>query len=110
MPPPDLNIIVCVDPRRCLQQYIHGRNGEQLLADLQQFARQEGMEDRVQVTPCRCIFGCTYGPRVDVARRWAGEKRLYGSVQGKAAISRRGAVEFSEIPPDLLDLIRQNLP
>jgi hypothetical protein len=109
MPPPDLNIIVCVDSRRCLHRYINGRNGEQLLEDLQMLAQQKGLEDRVQVTPCHCIFGCTYGPRIDVARRWSGEKLLYGSASGPAVISRRGAVEFSEIPAHLPDLIQRNL-
>lgn len=110
MPSRDLNIIVCVDPSRCLHRYFYGRNGEELLEELQGLVRQQGCEDRVQVSPCQCIFGCTYGPRVDVARRWSGEKLLYGSTSGKATISRRGTVEFSEIPQDLLDLVRRNLP
>jgi hypothetical protein len=81
-----------------------------LLRELQQVVTQHQLQDRVQVTACRCIFGCTFGPRTDVARRWSGEKVLYGTVQGQASISRRGTVRFSEIPEDLLDLIKQNLP
>jgi predicted metal-binding protein len=106
----DVNVIVCTDPSRCLKRYSHGRNGDQLLEELQQLVSQHRLQDQVQVTPCRCIFGCTYGPRIDVARRWSGEKVLYGTAQGQASISRRGTVRFSEIPEDLLDLIKQNLP
>jgi hypothetical protein len=110
MSPPDLNIIVCVDPRRCLNRQAHGRNGEQLLEDLKLLARQEGLDGQVQITPCFCIFGCTYGPRIDIARRWSGEKLLYGCASGPAVISRRGLVEFSAIPLHLPDLIHSNLP
>ena len=106
----NVNIIVCTDPSRCLHRSSHGRNGEQLLQELQQVVTQHQLQDQVQVTSCHCIFGCTYGPRIDVARRWSGEKVLYGTAQGQADISRRGTVSFSEIPEDLLDLVRQNLP
>ncbi len=75
----ELNVIVCVDPRRCLSQRYNGLNGADLLGDLQTLVSEQGLDDQVQVTPCRCIFGCTYGPRVDVIRRWSGETRLYGS-------------------------------
>ena len=110
MSPADLNIIVCVDPSKCLFQQSHGRNGMQLFQALRQGVRERELGNRVQVTPCRCIFGCTYGPRVDVARRWAGDKVLYGTIQGEVTISRRGRVIFSEIPEDVLDLINDNLP
>lgn len=106
----DVNFIVCTDPVRCLQRHSHGRNGESLLQELRDLVYQQGLEEQVQVTPCRCIFGCTYGPRIDVARRWSGEKLLYGTTGGPASISRRGPVSFSEIPEDLLELIRGNLP
>jgi len=110
MPRPILNIIVCVDPRRCLLQQSHGRNGNGLLQGLKQAVKEQGLEEQVRVTPCRCIFGCTYGPRIDVARRWSGEKVLYGIVEGAATISRRGVVEFREIPEDLWGLVHDNLP
>ena len=106
----DLNIIVCVDPRSCLSHYSRGRNGQVLLQELRQVAHEQGLEDRVQVTPCRCIFGCTYGPRLDVAQRWSGEKALYGTSQGRVNISRRGRVDMNQIPPDLGQLLRDNLP
>jgi hypothetical protein len=107
---PDLNIIVCVDPRRCLRQQSRGRSSEELLQGLKHAVQEQGLEEQVQVTPCCCIFGCTYGPRIDVARRWSGEKVLYGTVEGATTISRRGAVEFLEIPEDLLRLVQDNLP
>lgn len=106
----DVNIIVCTDPARCLHRSSHGRNAEQLLQELQHAVDQHRLQEQVQVTACRCIFGCTYGPRIDVARRWSGEKLLYGTVQGQADITRRGAVRFSKIPEDLLDLLKENLP
>jgi predicted metal-binding protein len=106
----DLNIIVCVDPRSCLHRRARGRDPVDLLEELQELIQRESLEDRVQVTPCRCIFGCTYGPRLDVARRWSGEKRLYGTSQGGVTISRRGRVDMHQIPADLRQLLRDNLP
>jgi predicted metal-binding protein len=107
---PDLNIIVCVDPRSCLSHHSRGRHGQALLQELRQVVEQDGLKDQVQVTPCRCIFGCTYGPRMDVARRWSGEKLLYGTSQGQVTISRRGRVAMNSIPADLRQLLRDNLP
>jgi hypothetical protein len=103
---PDLNIIVCVNPRRCLLQHSYGRSSDDLLRGLRQVVRNQRLEEQVQVNPCRCIFGCTYGPRIDVARRWSGEKVLYGTIEGEATISRRGRVEILE---DLSRLIKDNL-
>ncbi|MBM3943204.1 MAG: (2Fe-2S) ferredoxin domain-containing protein [SAR202 cluster bacterium] len=107
---PDLNIIVCVDPRSCLSHYSQGRNGKDLLEELQDVVAEAQLQDHVQVTPCRCIFGCTYGPRIDVARRWDGDKRLYGTSQGQVTISRRGRVNMHRLPADLAELVRDNLP
>lgn len=101
---------MCVDPRRCLHLKSHGRDAAQLLGGLKAAVRQHRLESRVQVTPCRCIFGCSYGPRIDVARRWSGEKVLYGTSQGELTISVRGAVKMAKIPPVLLDLVLENLP
>ncbi len=110
MPTPDLNIIVCVDRRKCLNAKIHGRNGPELLDELRASVASNGLEEQVQVTSCRCILGCTYGPRIDVAKRWLGEKVLYGTTEGRATISIRGRVTFSRIPEDLASLITGNLP
>ena len=107
---PDLNIIVCVDARKCLWAESYGRNGEDLLAELRRTIHEEGLEEAVQVTPCRCIFGCTYGPRIDLARRWSGEKILYGIGTGEVSITRRGQVSLREIPPSLREMVRSNLP
>jgi predicted metal-binding protein len=106
----DLNIIVCLDPRECLRKQSHGRNGSDLLQELWEVVDQQGLSDRVQVTPCRCIFGCTYGPRMDVVQRWSGEKVLYGSIEGEATITRRGRVRFSRIPESVSQLVWDNLP
>ena len=106
----DLNIIVCTDRRKCLYAESQGRNGPALLEELRTTVADAGLDGRVQVTPCRCILGCTYGPRIDVARRWSGEKVLYGTTEGKATISIRGRVEFSKIPADLTSLVLGNLP
>ena len=76
---PDLNVIVCLDRRHCLNATYDGRNGPALLEELRAYVEESGLEEQVQVTPCRCILGCTYGPRIDVAQRWSGEKRLYGA-------------------------------
>ena len=105
-----VNVIVCTDPRRCAYLQNNGRTGPKLLAELQQAARDQSLEDQVQVTQCQCIFGCTYGPRIDVARRWRGDKVIYGSIEGDAYITLRGVVRFTKIPEALSDLIRQNLP
>ncbi len=107
---PDLNIIVCVDSRKCLWAESYGRSGGDLLAELRRAVDDEGLEEAVQVTPCRCIFGCTYGPRIDLAQRWSGEKVLYGIGTGEVSITRRGRVSLREIPPNLSEMIWRNLP
>ena len=104
MSKPDLNIIVCVDPQRCLSLEYQGRNSERLLQEILDQVKDRGLEDRVQATPCRCIFGCTYGPRIDVINRTTGEKVLYGSVEASVYISVRGQVDMKKIPGDLIDL------
>ena len=110
MPGLDLNIIVCTDRRRCSDLESDGRNGAALLQGLRSVVREHGLESRVQVTSCRCIFGCTYGPRIDVARRWSGEKALYGTTEGEVTISIRGTVKMLKIPAELLDLVLDNVP
>ena len=107
---PDLNIIVCVDARKCLWAESYGRSGGDLLAELRRAVLEEGLEEAVQVTPCRCIFGCTYGPRIDLVQRWSGEKILYGIGTGEVSITRRGKVTLREIPPSLTEMVRRNLP
>ena len=54
---PELNIIVCVDSRKCLWAESYGRSGEDLLTGLRRTVHEEGLEEAVQVTPCFCIFG-----------------------------------------------------
>lgn len=87
-----------------------GVNGYELLGGLAQTVRDQGLEERVSVTECQCIFGCTYGPRADLIRRWDGQKRLYGSVSGPVTISVRGRVDMQAIPERLADILRDNLP
>ena len=106
---PELNIIVCVDPRVCGHPGFPGVNGYELLDGLDETVREHGLEERVSVTECQCIFGCTYGPRADVIRRWDGQKLLYGSVSGSVTISVRGSVDMNAIPNDLSDMFRDNL-
>lgn len=107
---PDLNIIVCVDARKCLWAESYGRSGGELLAELRRAVDDEDLEEAVQVTPCLCIFGCTYGPRIDLVQRWSGEKILYGIGTGEVSITRRGKVSLQEIPPNLSEMVRRNLP
>ena len=107
---PLVNIIVCVDSRECRYLEFQGRTGEELLHELRELVTEEGLEERVQVTPCKCILGCTYGPRIDVSRRWSGEKLLYGAAAGETSISIRGRVKFHQVPDDLLKLVTDNLP
>ena len=110
MPKPDLNIIVCIDQRRCMHLRSNGRNGPQLLEELKTAVAEHELKGRVQVTHCQCIFGCTYGPRIDVAKRWSGGKALYGTMDGEVTISIRGRVKMSKIPAELLGLALDNLP
>ena len=107
---PELNIIVCVDARKCLWAESYGRSGGDLLGELRRAVDEEGLEEAVQVTPCFCIFGCTYGPRIDLFQRWSGEKILYGIGTGEVSITRRGKVSLREIPPSLPEMVRRNLP
>ena len=97
---PEVNVVVCTDEYGCGRWYHRGRNSEAVLNEFRRAAeRLDG--DEVQVTTAGCILGCTYGPRFDVARRWSGEKALYGSIQGEATVTRRGRVRFAAIPDDL---------
>ncbi len=107
---PDLNIIVCVDKMRCMNAEFDGRNGPALLEELRSSVKEYGLKGRVQVTPCHCILGCTYGPRIDVARRWSGEKVLYGITDREVTISIRGRVRMLKIPTEVLALALDNLP
>ena len=106
---PDVNVVVCADEYGCGRWHHRGRNADGILDELQ---RAVGADNagRVQVTTSRCILGCTYGPRFDVARRWSGEKTLYGSIAGQATVTRRGKVNFAPIPSDLGQVIADHLP
>ena len=106
---PEVNIVVCADEYGCGRWYYQGRNAAGVLSELRAAvaARDDG---RVQVTTAGCILGCTYGPRFDVARRWSGEKALYGSISGAATVTRRGRVSFAPIPADLSQVVTDHLP
>ncbi len=108
-PRPDLNIVVCTDEYGCGRWYHRGRNAD---AILHQFKDAVSADDlgQVQITTAGCILGCTYGPRFDVARRWSGEKLLYGSICGEATVTRRGRVNFAPIPDNVAQVIEDNLP
>ena len=106
---PDLYIIVCIDDRKCMHLESRGRNAAALLEGLKSVVKDHGLGEKVQVTRCYCIFGCTYGPRVDVIRRWSGGKALYGTTEGEVTISCRGRVKMSEVPQELLELVQDNL-
>ena len=106
---PDVNIVVCTDESGCGRWYHRGRNADAILSQLND-AVGDDTADRVQVTTAGCILGCTYGPRFDVARRWSGEKALYGSISGEATVTRRGRVNFVPIPDDLGQVIEDHLP
>ena len=105
----DLNIIVCIDPQRCLTLEYEGRDSRELLREIQDQIKEHDLAGRVQATPCRCIFGCTYGPRIDVINRATGEKILYGSVEAQVYISVRGRVDMNQIPNGLIGLALDNL-
>ena len=105
---PEINVVVCTDEYGCGRWYHRGRNAEAVLSEIRSAADRLGGE-RVQVTTAGCILGCTYGPRFDVARRWSGEKVLYGSIQGEAVVTRRGRVQFAAIPDDLDQVVSDHL-
>ena len=106
---PEVNVVVCTDEYGCGRWYHRGRNAEDVLGDFRAAVRHWG-DDRAQVTTAGCILGCTYGPRFDVARRWSGEKALYGSITGEATVTRRGRVRFAPIPDDLNEVLSNHLP
>ena len=105
---PEVNVVVCTDEYGCARWYHRGRNAEAVLDEFRSVAARLG-DGRVQVTTAGCILGCTYGPRFDVARRWSGEKALYGSIQGEATVTRRGRVRFAAIPDNLERALADNL-
>ena len=82
---------------------------QKLLQEIRDQVRDHGLADRVQATPCRCIFGCTYGPRIDVINRATGEKVLYGSLEAPVVISVRGRVDMKKIPDQLIEIAQDNL-
>ena len=106
---PDVNIVVCTDEYGCGRWYHRGRNADAILSEMNDAVGADDAE-RVQITTSGCILGCTYGPRFDVARRWSGEKALYGSICGEATVTRRGRVNFAQIPDDLTRVIEAHLP
>lgn len=106
---PQVNVVVCVDDYGCGRWYHRGRDAGDVLRQLQQAARERD-DHRIQVSTSGCILGCTYGPRFDVARRWSGEKTLYGSITGEATVTRRGQVSFAEIPDRLDTVLSDHLP
>ena len=106
---PEVNVVVCTDEYGCGRWYHRGRNAEDVLRDFRTAVKHLG-DDRVQVTTAGCILGCTYGPRFDVARRWSGEKALYGSIEGEATVTRRGRARFAAIPDDLDQVLSDHLP
>lgn len=107
---PDVNVVVCTDEYGCRRWYHRGRNADAVLNELREAVAEAASDGRVQVTTAGCIMGCTYGPRFDVARRWSGEKALYGSICGEATVTRRGQVNFVPIPDDLAQVIADHLP
>lgn len=106
---PDVNIVVCTDEYGCGRWYHRGRNADAILHQLKDAVSADD-SDKVQITTSGCILGCTYGPRFDVARRWSGEKTLYGSICGEATVTRRGRVNFAPIPDNLTQVIKDHLP
>ena len=106
---PDVRIIVCTDEYGCGRWYHRGRAADDVLKELQEAVDHPG-DSRAQVTTAGCILGCTFGPRFDVIRTWSGEKVLYGSISGPAAITRRGRVNFAVIPDDLEQMVADHLP
>ena len=106
---PDVNIVVCTDEYGCGRWFHRGRNADAILAQLNDALAADDA-GKVQVTTAGCIMGCTYGPRFDVARRWSGEKALYGSISGEATVTRRGRVNFVPIPDSLDQVIADHLP
>ena len=106
---PDVRIIVCTDEYGCGRWYHRGRAADDVLKELHDAV--DPLDDsRVQVTTAGCILGCTFGPRLDVVRRWSGEKVLYGSISGAATVTRRGRVNFAAIPDELEQMVADNLP
>ena len=106
---PEVHVVVCTDEYGCGRWFHRNRNAEAILSELRK-AADDLQDHRVQVSAAGCILGCTYGPRFDVARRWSGEKVLYGSISGEAAVTRRGRVRFAAIPDDIGRVLADNLP
>ncbi len=75
MPKPELNIVVCVDRRRCMHKRSNGRNGPELLAALKSTVEEHALKERVQVKPIVSAYlavpmgpGLTW-PRGGLAKR-----------------------------------------
>ena len=102
---PKISALVCVDPARCLWKTIEGKTPLDLAWELKQ---QFGSSKDINTTPCKCIFGCTYGPRIDIINHETKEKTLYGSVNKKVEISVRGIVAMNKIPKNVNELFKDS--
>ena len=99
---PKISALICVDPARCLWKKIDNKTPLDILWELKQAFDSS---ENVNVTACKCIFGCTYGPRMDIINHETKEKTIYGSIDGEVEISVRGVVNMNKIPNNPQDLL-----
>lgn len=115
-----LEITVCVNPDGCLGKKVLARRDEggepreygprEILEVLREIVRTEGLDGKVRLHEKVCLWGCTFGPRIDVVK---GETRvyLYGRQDYRGPISVRGKVQIRGISnlPSLRSIIHDHL-
>jgi hypothetical protein len=115
-----IEVTVCVNPDGCAQKVVRTRKAEgeepreytprELLGLLEKIVEELGVRDRVTLREKVCLWGCTFGPRIDVV---AGDREfLYGREDYRGEISVRGIVEVRSLAslPSLRSLITEHLP
>ena len=114
-----LEITVCVNPDGCLGKKVLARRDEggelreygpqEILGVLRDTIRDGGLEEEVRLQEKVCLWGCTFGPRIDVVN--GPRVYLYGRQDYRGPISVRGDVVIRSIPnlPSLRSIIYEHL-
>ncbi len=117
-----LEITVCVNPDGCLGRKVLARRDEggepreygprEILGVLREIIRDGGLDGEVRLQEKVCLWGCTFGPRIDVVKEGVVSRvYLYGREDYRGPISMRGKVQIRGISnlPSLRSIIYDHL-
>lgn len=99
-------ITVCHTPDGCCTRRVPVRatpesrpapsSGQELLAQLRALTEARDLQGTVRLRTTECLWGCTYGPRLDVEDD-DGRVTLYGGADYEGDISVRGRVRIHSL-------------